>query len=54
MNGRRWQVCKSTAGEWMSFDLNGSDSQTAKLTYHDSQPEAMEATCAKIRRENGA
>lgn len=51
MTGRRWTVAKSAAGEWMSFDLNGSSARTAKLTYHDSQPAAMAATCAKIRKE---
>lgn len=51
MSDRRWTVCKSMAGEWLSFDLYGRSARSAQLTYHRTHAEAMAATCSKIRRE---
>lgn len=48
---RRWTVCKSGAGEWLSFDLYGVSARQAKLTFHGSQPAALAATWQKIRTE---
>jgi hypothetical protein len=53
VSDRRWQVCKSTAGEWLSFDINATTATNAWLTYHRSQPEALAATCGKIKSEAG-